>query len=239
MIDLLLLAVLGVVVWLVSADGPWGAGITFVTVLIGGLIAMNFFEPLAGMLSSVVILSPEWPVRWDIIAFWGIFSLSVFLLKAIGEKLLPAYAELSPPVYQGAKWGFAVLTGYVFTAIVCTTLHMAPLPREFLGFTPESRNLFGIAPDRHWLGFTQYASEKSLNRIRTDGLPAYFDGAVFPSNPGDARTAQVWSSFPIRYGARRQQYGSGGVAQTAPAATSAPPGPRRGSRSPGAGTGGF
>lgn len=240
MIDFLLLAVFALVVWLVSTDGPWGAAITFVAVLLGGLIAMNFFEPVAAALASAVSLGGDWRYRWDIISFWVIFSLSVFGLRAIGEQLFPTYAELSAPVYQGGKWGFAGLTAYVFTAIVCTTLHMAPLPREFLGFTAESQNLFGIGVDRHWLGFTQYASEKPLNQLRADGMPTIFDGAVYPSNPTDGKTVQVWSSFPIRYGARRDQFASGAVAQSGPS-ISAPPPPiqTRGNRSPNAGTGGF
>ena len=243
MIDLLLLALLGGIVWLVSTDGPWGAAITFVSVLIGGLVAMNFFEILAVTLSRLVALPPEWQVRWDILAFWGIFALAVFLLRMMGEQLLPTYAELSPPVYQGAKWGFAFLTAYVFVAITCTTLHIAPLPREFLGFTAESQNLFGLKPDRHWLGFTQQASEYSLSRVGRDGQPTIFDGAVFRSNPEDDRTTAVWSSFPIRYAARRQLYASGGVVQSAPVAPVSPgsggSGPPRVNRSPNAGTGGF
>jgi len=240
MIDFLLLAILGIVVWLVSTDGPWGAGITFVAVLIGGFFAMNFFEPFAALLSQAVMLSPEWAVRWDIIAFWSIFSLVVFALRTVGEQLLPTYAELSPPVYQGARWVFSVLTAYAFVAITCTSLHIAPLPREFLGFSGESHHLFGLGPDRQWLGMTQYVSERSLSRIRSDGLPTLFDGAVFPSNPDDARTVQVWTSFPIRYAARRQQYAAGGVAQATQTTVAPPPsGKTSRTRNPNAGTGGF
>ncbi|SFI65408.1 CvpA family protein [Planctomicrobium piriforme] len=240
MMDILLLVGMGLVIWMVGNDGPWGAGITFVSVLMSGLIAMNFFEPLANLMGRAVMTSYDWQIRWDIICLLGIFSLCVFLFRTIGEQLLPTYAELSSPVYEGARWGFAALTAYAVAAFVCTSLHVAPLPREFLGFTAESRNLFGMAPDRQWLGFTQHASEKSLMRMRADNRPALFDVAYFPSNPADVRTTKEWSSFPIRYAARRQQFASGGaplpVQSNVPLA---PPGPPVPVNNPNAGTGGF
>jgi len=240
MIDIILLAIFGVVIWMVASDGPWSAAIVFVSVLLSGLLAMNYFEPLANFLQSSVASSFEWQHRIDIIAFYGILCAGIFAFRTAGEALLPTYAELQGPVYEGARWGFAVLTGYLLTAIICMSLHLAPLPREFLGFTPERGNLLGTAPDRQWLALTQYISEKSMQRIRPDGRPVIFDGAVFPSNPADNTSLQIWSSLPIKYATRRQRYVSGGAA---PGPAVAPPPQTSPSTSrgndPTAGTGGF
>ncbi|WP_437192965.1 CvpA family protein [Planctomicrobium sp. SH527] len=242
MIDILMFLVMALVVWLVATDGPTGAGITFVALIISGLIAINFFEPLSNTLSTAVLLPPEWQVRWDIISFWSILSLTLFLLRMLGEQLIPTYAEMIGPIYQGSKWAFGVLTAYTFIGLVYFSLHIAPLPREFLGFTAESHNLFGMAPDRQWLGFAQYASENSLSRTRADGRPVIFDGAEYPSNPANLKTMQIWSSFPIRYGTRRQQYAAGGTAATQATPTSIAPPPSAQpspSKNPNSGTGGF
>lgn len=241
MIEVILLAVLAAVTYLVASDGPHGAAITFVSVVVSGLVAMNFFEPLAQFLTSNVLGSYDWQHRWDVIALLGLFAGGVFGLRALGEKLLPTYAELHSMVYEIARWGFALATGYVTMAILLTSLHVAPLPREFLGFEPERNNFFQFAaPDRQWLGFTQYVSEKSLQRT-VNGAKVIFDGPEYPRIPMEPETNQVWSSFPIKYAARREAFETGAGTAT-PAAT--PPGgaapggpaaptPRPGGTSPG------
>ncbi len=52
MIDLILLAVWGGVTYFVAVDGALGAVTTFFCVVLGGVVAMNFFEPLAGLLDG-------------------------------------------------------------------------------------------------------------------------------------------------------------------------------------------
>jgi hypothetical protein len=206
MIDFLLLAVLLIVAWLVASDSAWGAGITFVSVLIGGLLAMNFFEPLAAILEGEYFTSPVWQFRTDIVCLLGIFAVSVFLLRLIGLQLFPTYAEVLPMVYEAVRWGLGLATGYIVMAIIATSLHVAPLPREYLGFQPERRIFFGQAPDRLWLGWTQYISEHALRSLQSGGQPRIFDGPVYPRILEDPNSSAVWSSFPIRYAARRESH---------------------------------
>ncbi len=223
MIDVLLLVILAAVTYSVASDGPWGAAITFVSVLLAGLLAMNFFEPLAIFFVKNFMNSYLWQFRWDIIALLGLFAIFVTGFRMLGEKLLPTYAEVNNLLFEFARWGFGLATGYVVMAIILTALHVAPLPRDFMGFTPERKNFFQIsAPDRQWLAFTQYVSEKSLSRVNRFGIVPIFDGPSFPRNPSDPNSMQVWSSFPIRYADRREQLasGSGGGAG---APSSAPP----------------
>lgn len=229
MINFLLLAILVGVAYLVAAEGPQGAAVTFLAVLFSGLVAMNFFEPLAIFLTSNFMGSLEWQHRWDIIAFLGLFAAGVTAIRMLGDKLFPTYAEVDNLFYEASRWGLGLATGYISMAIILTSLHMAPLPREFMGFAPEANNFLSIAaPDRQWLAFTQYVSEKSL---AVSGGGRIFDGAEFPSNPTDLSTKRVWSSFPIRYAARRQAYTTGG---SGPAISLPPP---SGSQSPASGGG--
>lgn len=222
MIDIAILAVIAAVTWCVASDGPWGAAITFVSVILSGLLAMNFFEPVAQFLATSVMNSYEWQHRWDVIVLVGLFAAAVTLLRMLGETLLPTYAEVENLLYEFARWGLGLATGYVVAAILLTALHTAPLPREFMGFTPERNNLFDFAaPDRQWLGFTQYVSEKSLRTSTPMGTPV-FDGPTFPRIPSDLSTNQVWASFPIKYAARRQQFTTG-QASSASSLPAAPP----------------
>ncbi|MEK6258873.1 MAG: hypothetical protein AABP62_09655, partial [Planctomycetota bacterium] len=77
---------------------------------------------------------------------------------------------------------------------------------------PERNNFFGMAPDRQWLGFVQYVTEKPYARIMfqdpdTKQLVAHaFDGKY--ERLGDKTTSYpntIWPSFPIRYAMRRER----------------------------------
>lgn len=200
MIDILLLAILGIVTWCVASEGAWGAAFIFVSVLLAGLLAMNYFEPLATFLTNNISNSGAWPLRWDCIALIGLFIAFVFLFREITVRIAPTYMQVHPLVHEIGRWGFAAMTGYITMAFLLTALHTAPLPREFAGFTPERENFFSVvAPDRQWLGFTQYVSEKSM---RNGSVGHLFDG---PEYEIPQQQNRVWPSFPIRYATRRSQ----------------------------------
>ncbi|HET6423059.1 MAG TPA: CvpA family protein [Planctomycetaceae bacterium] len=226
MIDLILLAIVAGVAFMVSNDGAWNAGLTFLSVLFAGLIAMAFFEPVALLLTRAY---SDWTDRWDMVALVGLFIGLVFAFRMGTERMVPTYIQVPGFIDTVGRYAFGVATGYVTMAFLLTALHTAPLPREFLGFKPERANLFNIAaPDRQWLGFTQYVSEKSLARydlgIQVGALPTTphsFDGRF--EVVGDSVSPYpntTWSSFPIRYATRRAfLYGtSAGTAAPMPAA---------------------
>lgn len=206
MIDVILIAIVVGVTWAVAAEGAWGAGWILLCVLFSGLLAMNFFEPLAGLLETAVSSSPAWRARWDLVALVGLFGGFVFGFRLLGERLAPVDIEVHPLVYDIGRWGCGALTGYITMAFLLTALHTAPLPRTFWGFTPEPhlRNgpVSAMAPDFQWLGFTQHVSE---NVFRQPGGRRIFDGPRL--RIGDYEG--VWPSFPIRYATRRERRSSG------------------------------
>lgn len=232
MIDIALLAVIAAVTWCVASEGAWGAAFMLLSVLFSGLVAMNFFEPFADFLENTVSNSPDMHYRWDIIALLTLFVGSLLLLRTATEKLMPTLVLVHPLAFDGIRWSCALATGYVTMAFLLTALHTAPLPREFLGFTPERQNLFNMAaPDRQWLGFTQYVSERVFPTGNIfDGPRFNVTGAyAYPENlkPNSDDKTPVWPSFPIRYAARRDEFASGGAASaeqsTAAPAQGAPP----------------
>src|SRR5260221_6822896 len=192
---LILVLIIAIVAWCVASEGAFGAGLTFLCVLFSGLLAMNFFEPLADVLDGI---GSDMRYYSDFIALVGLFALFVFLGRLATDSIAPTEIEYDSRIYNAARWLFGLATGYITMAILLTAVHTAPLPREFLGFSPERRNLFEFAaPDRQWLGFTQHVSEKIL------GTGAIFDG---PKYPEPETTQDIWPSFPIRYATRRKDY---------------------------------
>jgi colicin V production protein len=220
MIDLACLAVVGITLYCVSTEGLWGAVHTFLCVLLAGLIAMNFFEPLAGFLDGT---APRYRNYMDILALLGLFIGLTFALRLGSEHLTPVYIGLPATLDQVGKWAFGAATGYLTMAILLTALHTAPFPREFLGFKPERNNFFGMAPDRQWLGFVQYVTEKPFARIigqdpdTKQFVTHAFDGKY--ERLGDKSAPYpntIWPSFPIRYAMRREQLESNPAAGGAP-----------------------
>jgi len=220
MIDIACLIVIGVIVWCVASEGLWGSAHTFLCVLLSGLLAMNFFEPLAGFLDGMLGASRNYS---DIVALVGLFAAFIFAIRLGTEQLCPTFIQLPSTIDQVGRWGFAALTGYLTMAFLLTALHTAPLPREFMGFKPERANFFGMAPDRQWLGFTQYVTEQPMSRVvfqdpNTKTLvkrafDARYDVLGDRNQPFHNT---IWPSFPIRYATRRSQIGGASGPPPAP-----------------------
>lgn len=186
-IDFLIAAAIGLVTWCVASEGATEAGTTFFSAVLSGLLAMNFFEPLADMLDDITFIGD----RADMIALLGLFGVFLTLMRFGAEYIAPTFIPLQGVAYDISRWGFGFLTGYTTAAILLTALHTAPLPREFWGFRPERNNLFDVvAPDRQWLGFTQYVTEKPFARNQRINDPRF--GLLEVPRIFDGRTAYHW-----------------------------------------------
>jgi hypothetical protein len=199
MIDVLLLIILAAVTYTVAGEGAWGAGITCVSVILAGLFAMNFYEPIC---NSLMGNDYWWQARLDLVVLVGLFAAAVGGLRAGADYLSPTYIDVHRMVHEGARWGCGLLTGYVTMAFLLTALHTAALGREFIGFKAERANFFNIAaPDRQWLGFTQWTTE----RVFCKSPARIFDGPIIELGEQGSFPNKVWPSFPIRYATRRER----------------------------------
>lgn len=204
-IDIILLLIWLAVTWCVASDGAFNAGITCIIVIVSALLAMNLFEPAAEIGQSI-FTNITWQYRWDIVALLGLFMVFTLALRYALEWVAPIYHQMEGRANEVGRWGFGLITGYIMMAFLLTALHTAPFPREFIDFKPERNNFFDtLAPDRQWLGFTQYASETVF---ATGPYPNIFDGPVADFVDQDAANT-VWPSFPIRYATRRQVFAEG------------------------------
>ena len=156
------------------------------------------------------IVRAYWQARLDLIVLVGLFGGAVAGLRAGADYFSPTYIGVHRLVHEGARWACGALAGYVTMAFLLTALHTAPLSREFLGFKAERANFLGMAPDRQWLGFTQWTSEWVVSKWPK----RIFDGPEkVMGDPGVVANA-VWPSFPIRYASRREIGAGAGAAAT-------------------------
>ena len=57
------------------AEGMWSNAVRLINIVTAGLVAMNFFEPLARWLTD---WQPSYTYLWDFLSLWGLFV--VFML---------------------------------------------------------------------------------------------------------------------------------------------------------------
>lgn len=193
--ELILVAIV-VVIWLgivafAGAEGLWSNVVLLFNVILAALVATNTFEPAAQFLSEKV---PKGKYFWDLIVVWGIFAITLLILRLLTDRLSRVKVRFLPPIEDVGKWLMAAVVGWVMVCFGMMTLHTAPLVRNFLfgGFKPDQKMFFGAAPDRQWLGFMNMVSRGSLARGGTEENPNLheFDPEHrFMSNYARRRTA--------------------------------------------------
>lgn len=170
-------------------SGMWSNTITLINVITSGLLAMNYFEPLAEFLDKQ---APSWTYVWDFVSLWAVFGISMLALRAVTDLASKVQVKFHPLVEKVGGLLMAVWASWIVLCFATTTLHAAPLARNFLGGSfqaePDSKMLFGLQPDRVWLGWVNRESKGALRRLGTTA-------------PFDAR-----GDFILRYAERRQAF---------------------------------
>ena len=113
-IDLVIAFLILLLTYALSSEGLWGAALMFFNVVFGGLIAFNFYEPLAKLIDSTGI---GWGFS-DTLSLLSIFCVSVMLLRMTTETLAPAMVRFPLPVYHAGRLFFALATSLVTMAIL-------------------------------------------------------------------------------------------------------------------------
>ena len=167
-VDLFLAIVFFVCFASTAMQGIWNNAITLINVVFATLLAMNYWEPLAGWLDN---WDHRYTYIWDILAIWLVFGLAFLILRAFTDKL----SQIKVRFIKYVDWGVgAFLSAWMAWIVVCfatMTLHLAPLAPSFMLSTfqpqPNSSMFMGTAPDRKWLALTQKVSRGSLGKMTT------------------------------------------------------------------------
>lgn len=190
-------------------EGMWSNAITLVNVTLAGLIATNFFEPLARKFDGWV---PDYTYLWDFLAIWGLFALSIGLLRGATDLISRHRVRFKMPVEHTGRVIFAIWVGWIMVGFTAFSFHLAPLgPSPFKGAfakKPDSACFMGMAPDRQWLAFAQKCSRGSLSRSHTKGeLPGYHPHAA--DKESGRRVFDPQSDLTIKYHNRRLNFDKG------------------------------
>jgi hypothetical protein len=162
------LAIMLAVAYFHAREGLFTAVTMLVNVLAAGMIAFNFWEPLASLFGSG-FLKPS----ADILCLTFLFCVTLVALRTITNQLNDTQVEF-PPVPQALGGGaVGLLTGYLLSGFLACALETLPWGQHFLDFEPRTENEPGLRslmpPDRVWLAMMHRASTHSFGRGRGPG----------------------------------------------------------------------
>jgi hypothetical protein len=160
-----MLVILAACIGVLYPEGLWSNAVRLVNVVTSGLVAMNFFEPLARWIETWGEFFESATYFWDFISLWVLFGMSMILMRVGTDWISRVKVRFLKAADRAGSAVFATLIGWVMVCFVMATLHTAPLAPNFLfgGFDPSRRMLL-VGPDRQWLGFVQHASKGPFAR---------------------------------------------------------------------------
>jgi uncharacterized membrane protein required for colicin V production len=124
-------------------------------VIIAGLVAFNFWEPLAELLESTLSSTPLHGYE-DVLCLLTLFCITLAGLRTVTNVLANAQISLPPALQRGGGVVFGMLTGYLATGFLLCAFQTMPWHENFMFFDPtyDSSNMLRrvLPPDRVWLG---------------------------------------------------------------------------------------
>lgn len=211
-LSMLYLLIIVAIVAFTGKAGLWSNTILLVNVVTAALLATNYWEPIVRWWAGQ---APGGVHVWDFLAIWGLFAIFYSVLRVLTDFASNVRVRFPPALNTAGGFGMAAISGWVMVCFIAMTLHMAPLARNFLleAWQPEKPSMFGLSPDRQWLGFMQKESLGAFSRFAPSGDP---EGRVF-----DPR-----GEFLAKYAARRQILEKQPGLWT-PSSTGSPPPPKK------------
>lgn len=157
------LVIMGVVVYVFWREGTLTAITMLVNLLLAGLVAFNFFEPLADLLDPLLAGSILGGYE-DSLCLVTLFALTFGLLRLVTNSLATTELEYPGWLLRGGSVLFGLLTGYLAAGFLVCVLQTLPWQENFLGFNARyaaDQPLAGarqfLPPDRVWLSLMRYA----------------------------------------------------------------------------------
>ena len=150
-----------IVAWSLIREGLWGATLIFFEVIVAGLIALNFFEPLAGLVQDNLAFLAGYE---DGLVLLLLFGLALFILHEADGALWPNMVRFPGLVHRGGAVVFGVLTGLAVSGFLLCAFQTFPVQTDFLGYDSEQQMVMGMGLDRYWLAFGNRMSRKTMGR---------------------------------------------------------------------------
>ena len=114
--DILLAVVFFAIFGSLARDGLWSNVLTLFNAVIAGVLATNYFEPLAGFLTGML---PSMVYLWDVLALGLLFSTFYILLRSFSAQLSKYRVQVQGSLDRIAGIALAAWVGWVGVCFVC------------------------------------------------------------------------------------------------------------------------
>jgi hypothetical protein len=170
-----------IIVYAFWREGPLTSFAMCVNILLAGVLAFNFFEPIADELESVFSESFAQGTE-DALSLMLIFLPLLMLFRWITNSIAPSHMEYPPVLYRGGAVVAGVLAGYLLSGFLMCVMLTLPMPRDMLMYEPYEPGKSGplrkvMPPDLVWLAMLQRLSGAGLSTGEDPqtGMPVRFD----------------------------------------------------------------
>jgi hypothetical protein len=156
-------------------EGPFTALAMCCNVVLAGLLAFNFWEPIAAALHPSFVGNFLEGTE-DAIALLLLFCPALMSLRWLTNSLARTHMEFPTVLYRGGSVLFGLLTGYFLSGFLLCTYQTLPVQQNFLGFEMYEQGKANplrqvLPPDLFWLA--------TMHRLSGGGLstsePTHFD----------------------------------------------------------------
>jgi uncharacterized membrane protein required for colicin V production len=162
-IDLVIAALILGLTYALMSEGLWGSALMFFNILFAGIIAFNFYEPLAKLLAANLSFMSH---HVDMLCLMSVFLVTLVILRLTTETIAPAMVRFPTAVYQVGRIFFGLAGSVVLMAILLLAFDTAAVHKKvFTVVDYKYQPPFHMGIDHAWLGFFQYTT-----------------GAIFPNN---------------------------------------------------------
>jgi uncharacterized membrane protein required for colicin V production len=170
----MILGFLTVIIMLVAGYAFWRQGVLaafamMVNVLLAGLVAFNFFEPIAAELDPMLVGSFLQGYE-DSFCLVALFSLTLMILRGASSALIHTVIDYHAVLQQGGALVFGALAGYLTTGFLVCVAQTLPMNEHFLHFEatinpqlPSAKVRHILPPDRVWLALMHRGSKDTFS----------------------------------------------------------------------------
>lgn len=190
MLILMTVLIMAIVAYCYIREGLFTAFVMCINVLIAGLVAFNFWEPLAALLEPALGDSFLHGFE-DSVCLVALFCVALGGLRWATNNLAVNELDFPMPLLRGGGVFFGLVTGYLISGFLVCVLQTLPWHTEFMGFKAkygedaEANAMRRFLPaDRVWLAL-----------MHREGLGSFGRSEL----PGDQQTFDANASFELRY----------------------------------------
>ncbi len=166
MILLFSFIVIAVVAFFQYRNGLFTSVAMLIQVVLAGLIAFGFWEPVADELDAY-FRDGRFAGYEDCIVLAALFSLALLGLRLITNRLNKAMIDFNTIAQQIGGPAVGAVTGYLLSGFLLCMMETLPLEDKFLGFEPRKADEAGLRSyfpaDRVWLSLMRHAGAYPLS----------------------------------------------------------------------------